>query len=49
MTRIQNAWYNIGIAYSKLGRFEEAANAYEYAVAIQDDFASAYFNLEMPT
>jgi tetratricopeptide (TPR) repeat protein len=40
-----NAWYNLGVVYSKLLKWEEAANAYEYATLIKDDFASAHFNM----
>ncbi len=31
--------------YSKLNRFQDAINAYEYATLIKEDFASAYFNM----
>ncbi len=36
------AWYNMGFSLSMLGRYEEAVEAYEYAVAINDHFDIAY-------
>jgi len=48
------AWYNLGIVCNKLEKFEEAIDAYGYALAIDaygyalaidDSFASAHFNL----
>src|SRR5690606_36767774 len=39
------AWYNLGVVYNRLGRFEDAISAYEYALIIDDAFASAYFNM----
>lgn len=37
------AWYNLGILYHKLGRFEQSIDAFDYAILIQEDFLSAYF------
>jgi tetratricopeptide (TPR) repeat protein len=39
------AWYNLGIAYSKLKQFEKAIDAYEYSLAIEPTFGSSLFNL----
>ena len=33
------------MVYNRLGRFEEAIKAYEYALIIDDAFASAHFNM----
>ena len=33
------------MVYNRLGRFEEAIHAYDYALLIDDSFASAYFNM----
>ncbi|MFN0200386.1 MAG: tetratricopeptide repeat protein [Bacteroidia bacterium] len=38
------AWYNVGILYAKSQLFEEAYEAFDFATAIKDDFASAHFN-----
>lgn len=40
-----NAWYNLGVVYNRLGKFEDAIAAYDYALLIDDTFSSAYFNL----
>jgi tetratricopeptide (TPR) repeat protein len=37
-------WFNLGIAYSNLELFEKAIDAYDFAIAIDETFASAYFN-----
>ena len=37
-------WYNLGITYSKLDLFEKAIDCYDFAIAIKEDFSSAYFN-----
>ena len=39
-----DAFYNWGIALSKLGRFEEAINKYEQAIQINPDFPEALTN-----
>ena len=39
-----HAWYNIGTVYDKLGEYDKAAESYDYAVIIDDDFSSAHFN-----
>lgn len=36
------AWYNLGHAYAYLGKYEDAAEAYEYAYLIDDQFEFAY-------
>ena len=38
------SWYNKGNALAQLGRFDEAINAYEQALAKQPDFADAATN-----
>ena len=38
------AWFNLGISYNRLGLYEKAVDAYDYAIAIKDNFSSAYFN-----
>src|SRR3546814_9774721 len=38
------AWYNLGNAFNKLGLFEKAIDAYDYAILVRDNFAAAYFN-----
>jgi len=39
-----SAWFNLGAAYNRLGLFEKAIEAYDYVIAIKEDFAPAYFN-----
>ena len=50
-TRIQpelgRAWNNLGIAYSRLGRIDEARDAYHRAVQLDTAFGSAQRNLTM--
>jgi len=36
------AWYYVGIGYKKLNLFEKAAEAFDYAVIIDEDFGIAY-------
>jgi len=38
------AWFNLGITYSNLGLYEKAIEAYDYVLAIDDSYSSAYFN-----
>ena len=38
------AWYNLGIVHSKTGAFEKALEAYDFCLAIDDDFIAARFN-----
>jgi tetratricopeptide (TPR) repeat protein len=38
------AWFNFGLCHSKSGDHDLALQAYEYAIAINEKFASAYFN-----
>ena len=37
--------YNLGNAYGKLGRYNEAVEAYEKAIRIKPDYANAHYNL----
>ena len=37
-------WYNLGITLAKLDLFEKAIDCYDFAIAIKEDFSSAYFN-----
>ena len=39
------AHYNLGIAYSKLGKYKEAIESFKQAIRINPDFADAHFNL----
>jgi tetratricopeptide (TPR) repeat protein len=39
------AWYNLGLAYGKLGRHREAIGAYREALRLKPDLAEAWFNL----
>lgn len=36
------AWYNLGRAYAGLGLYEKAIDAYDYCLAIHEDFEYAY-------
>ena len=38
------AWFNLGIAYNNTEEYDKAIEAYDFAIAIDDSFASAYFN-----
>jgi tetratricopeptide (TPR) repeat protein len=38
------AWYNLANAYQKLGQFEDSIEAYDFCIAIQEDFTPAYYN-----
>ncbi len=38
------AWFNLGIAYNNIDLYEKAIEAYDFAIAIDDNFSSAYFN-----
>ncbi len=38
------AWFNLGISLSNLGLYEKAIEAYDYTLAIEEEFSSAYFN-----
>ena len=40
----ENGWYNLGIIHNKAGEFEKAIDAYEYAIALDDDHFDALFN-----
>lgn len=37
-------WFNLGITLGKLELFEKAVECYDFAIAIKEDFSSAYFN-----
>lgn len=39
------AWHNLGVVYERMLMQDQAIEAYEYALAIQDDFAPSLFNL----
>jgi len=41
----QLAWFNLGAAYQGLKLYEKAADAYQYAIAIDEKFDYAYRNL----
>ena len=43
--RLGRAWNNLGIAYARFGRFDEARAAYQRAVALDTAFGSAERNL----
>jgi tetratricopeptide (TPR) repeat protein len=38
------AWHNLGVIYNKLGRYDKAIDALDYALALKEDYASALFN-----
>jgi len=40
----ENIWYNLGIVYNRINDHEKALEAYEFAIAINPDYSSAYFN-----
>ncbi len=37
-------WYNLGVVYSHAGESEKAIQAFDYSIALEDDFVSAYLN-----
>ena len=37
-------WFNLGLAYSSLMEHEKAIDAYNYVIAIDETFSTAYFN-----
>ncbi|MHA1509746.1 MAG: tetratricopeptide repeat protein [Promethearchaeota archaeon] len=39
------AYYNLGIAYFNLNRFEEALNSYKIAISIKPDHKHVYYNI----
>ena len=39
------AWYELGVAYANLGRFNEAIDAYRKAISIDPEYARAWYNL----
>ena len=40
-----SAWYNLGLVYDRLFNFDKAIECYEYAIAIEDNYGPAHFNL----
>jgi tetratricopeptide (TPR) repeat protein len=40
-----NDWYNLGLAYSQMKRYDEAVGAFGQATRIKKDFADAFFEL----
>ena len=38
------AWFNLGVAYNNIELFEKAIEAFDFAIAIEPTFSSAYFN-----
>jgi Flp pilus assembly protein TadD len=40
-----NVWNNLGVAYLDKGELGEAMSAFEQALKLKPDYASAYFNL----
>jgi tetratricopeptide (TPR) repeat protein len=40
----ENGWYNLGIIHNKAGEFEKAIEAYDFAIALDDDHFDAVFN-----
>ncbi|HAH58423.1 MAG TPA: hypothetical protein DCL86_09765, partial [Bacteroidales bacterium] len=38
------AWFNLGIAYNNIELYEKAIEAFDFAIAIDPSFSSAYFN-----
>ena len=38
-------YFNLGITYWKLGKYQEAVGAFKHAIRIKPDFAWAHFNL----
>merc|ERR1712194_533058 len=41
----KHAWYNLGILYDRQEKYEKAIDCYEFAVAIDDQYSSAFFNM----
>ena len=39
------AYNNLGVAYDKLGRYQDAIEDYKQAIRIKPDYAEAHFNL----
>ena len=38
------AWYNLGCVQSKLELYEKALDAFDFAIVINEEFTTAYFN-----
>jgi tetratricopeptide (TPR) repeat protein len=41
----QHMWYNLAILHDRQENFKEAINCYEFAVAIDDKYSSAFYNM----
>ncbi len=39
-----NAWFNLGLTYSHANQYEKALDAFDYALAIHEDFPSALYH-----
>ena len=42
-------WFNLGVAYQRTGRLEEASHSYQEAIKIRPDAKQAYVNLPSST
>jgi tetratricopeptide (TPR) repeat protein len=40
----EHVWNNIGLLYTKTGKFDQASNAFDYSIAINPQFIPAYFS-----
>jgi len=38
------SWFNLGVAYGNMEEFDKSVEAYDFAIAIDESFSSAYFN-----
>lgn len=39
-----SAWFDIGVVYSRLENFEKALEAFDFAIALYENYLEAYFN-----
>ena len=44
-TKDTEAWYSLGVAYGKLGRYNDAIEAFRQALRINPEDAAAWYNL----